>query len=378
MSCLISDLVLYGCANMPEADGTTTGGAINFNRRVEFNGTAMSPTTQFDLVSSAAGDTGVKAQLSTRDSTGVIQLSAITQSNGTAKVALTTVAAERMLSGVVTGGSIGSLSNPGGTTATGDVCFLSHTLVLSGRTMQTGSANATLSNPPVALLQSGDGATVSVGQVLRTTGGTGPNQIRRILAVNPNALGADFVAVNRNWGTLPDNTTTYEVGQGMLFELAASSGGTILAGGTSTQCFAITRMFVGATANVSGGANINFYDKVFINNNNTATALTSASELIQSITPSVPGTDSINIALATALNDATTIVNRQTAPGSATAFTSGAPPQTVAVPAPGNLPASLGNGNPAGAQAIWINLSAINGSAAWEGVPDIRTTGSST
>ena len=380
MSVIISDLVLYGSANMAEADGTLTGGAVNFNRRVEFNGTAISPTTQFDVVASAAGDTGVKCQISYRDSTGVVQAPAAVTTNGTTKVVVTTIAAERLLSGVVTGGSVGSLSNPGGTTATGDVAVISHTLVLTGRTMQAGSANATSSNPPVANLQSGDGASVSVGQVLRTTGGTGPNQIRRILAVNPNGLGADYVAVNRNWGggLTPDGTTTYEVGQGFVFELAASSAGSTLAGGTSTQCLAITRQFIGATANVSGGANITFYDKFFVNNNNTATALTSAAILIQAISPGLPGTDTYEIALATALNDATTITNRQTAPANATSFTAGAPPQSVSVPAPGNLPASTGNGNAAGAQAVWAALLAVAGSAAWEGVPTIRTTGSST
>lgn len=383
MSVLISDLVYYGCANMPEADGTTTGGAINFNNRVEFSGTSLSPNQAVSIVSSASGDTGVKGTLSYRDSGGVPH-SVTAQSNGTALVAFAGVSAERFLSGVTTGGAIGSLTNPGGTTATGDIAFVGTTYVVTGHTMQTGAAQATASNPPVALLQSGDGATVAAEQVLITTGGTGPNQIRRILQVNPNGLGADYVAVNRNWTTLPTNTTTYNVGYGMVFELAASSAGSTLAGGTSTQCTGITRMFVGATANVSGGANINFYDKCFINNNNatagtnTGTALTAAAVLIQAVSPSVPGTDSINIALSSALNDTTTIVNRQTAPGSSTAFTSGAPPQSITVPGAGNLPASTGNGNPAGAQGIWVNLSAINGSAAWEGTMDLRTTGSST
>lgn len=377
MSVLLSDLVLYGTANMPEADGATVGGAINFNRRVEFNGTAISPTTQFDVVSSSASDTAVRCQISYRDSTGVIQTPAFTTTNGTTKVSMTTIAAERLLSGVTTGGSIGALSNPGGTAAVGDVAVISHTLVVTAHTMQTGSANATTSNPPVALLQSGDGAAVSVGQVLRTTGGTGPNQIRRILAVNPNGLGADYVAVNRNWTTTPDNTTTYEVGQGFVFELAASSQGVVLTG-TSTQCLAITRQFIGATANVSGGANITFYEKFFVNNNNTTTALTSASVLIQAISPSLPGTDTYEIALTTALNDTTTIANRQTAPTGATSFTSGAPPQSVAVPAPGNLAASSGVGSATSCQGIWAALLAVNGSAAWEGVPTIRTTGAST
>jgi hypothetical protein len=378
LSCLISDLVYYGCVTMPEADGVTVGGAINFNNRVEFNATALSPTTQFQCVSSSGSDTGVRVQISYRDSTGTIQTPAFTTVTGSVKATMTTVAAERLLSGVTSSGSIAGLVNPGGTTAVGDIAVISSTLVLSARTMQTGAAQATITNPPVALLQSGDGASVAAGMVLRTTGGTGPAQIRRILQVNPNGLGADYVAVNRNWATIPTSSTTYEVGYGMVFELAGSNQGGTLSGGTSTQCTGITRLFVGATANVAGGSTINFYDKCFIVNNNQTTALTSASVLIQSLTPGLPGTDSMNIALATALNDSTTIANRQTAPAAATAFTSGAPPQSVSVPAPGNLPASTGNGSPSGAQAIWVNLTAVAGSASWEGVPDLRTTGSST
>lgn len=383
MSVLISDLVLYGCANMPEADGTTTGGAINFNNRVEFAGTSLSPTQSFSIVSSASADTGVKGTISYRDSSGIIH--ALTaQCNGTALVSMAATNVERLLSGVTTGGAIGSLSSPGGTTATGDIAMIGTTYTISGHTMQTGAANATASAPPIAQLQSGDGASVTAGQVLITTGGTGPNQIRRILAVNPGGVGADYVAVNRNWTTVPSNTTTYNIGYGFVFELAASAGGSTLSGGTSTQCTGITRLFIGATANATGGGNITFYDKVFVNNNSatagtsTGIALTTASILIESVTPSVPGSDAIQIALANALNDTTTIANRQTAPGSATAFTSGSPPQSINVPSPGNLPASTGNGSPSGAQAVWISLLAVAGSAAWEGVPDIRTTGSST
>ena len=36
MSVLPSDIVVYGSANMPETDGTTIGGAVDFTRRVAF------------------------------------------------------------------------------------------------------------------------------------------------------------------------------------------------------------------------------------------------------------------------------------------------------------------------------------------------------
>ena|SRR5204863_5079917 len=36
MSVLPSDIVVYGSANMPEADGAINGGAVDFSRRVAF------------------------------------------------------------------------------------------------------------------------------------------------------------------------------------------------------------------------------------------------------------------------------------------------------------------------------------------------------
>ena len=52
-------------------------------------------------------------------------------------------------------------------------------------------------------------------------------------------------------------------------------------------------------------------------------------------------------------------------------------------PSPGNQAAGgsgavAPNGSPAGAQAVRVNLLAVAGSAAWEGVPDIRMQGGST
>src|SRR6185437_8755310 len=104
MSVLISDLVYYGAANMPEADGALTGGAIDFSKRVEFEGTAISPTSQFQVVSSSASDTATKAQLMYRDSTGLLQTPAAVTLTGQTKVTMTAVAAERLEAGVVTGG----------------------------------------------------------------------------------------------------------------------------------------------------------------------------------------------------------------------------------------------------------------------------------
>lgn len=376
MSVLISDLRYYFAANNPEADGATTGGAINFNLRPELEGTSLTPTL-FDVVSSSASDTATKITYSGRDSTGAIQtetltLSGQTKVNGTKSL-------ERLLSALTSAApSTFGLTTPGGTQAVGDVALISHTLVVSAHTMQTGSAQATSSAPAIAKLQSGDGASVSAGMVLRTTGGTGTGQIRRILAVNPGGLGADIVAVDRNWGTLPDNTTTYEVGHGFHFELTGSNAGAAITG-TSTQCLGVSRLFIGAAADVGGGSDTTFYEEFFVNNNNQSTALTSASVAIQAVSPSLPGADAFQVAVASAQNDTTTYTNRKTAPSGFGSFTVGSPPQSASVTAnSGALPASAGAGNAAGAQKIALSFLAKAGSASWEGVPTVRTTGSST
>jgi hypothetical protein len=376
MSVLISDIRYYGSANMPEADSATVGGAIDFTKRVEFG--TVTTATQYDLVSSASADTAVQLIFSGRDSTGVIHTETLNTNGtaGTTKV-LSANTYERLLSGVTSGATAAfGLSAPTGTRATGDIALMAHTLTISAHTMQAGSANATTSNPPVAKLQSGDGASVAVGMVLRTTGGTGPNQIRRILAINPNGLGADVVAVDRNWGTTPDATTTYEVAPGFHFELTGSNGGVALTG-TTTQITGITRLFVGTSADVSGGASRSYYEKIFVNNNNQATALTSAQIEIASDSPALPSGGALDIGLSAGLNDVATIANRQTAPASVTFTTQ---PALISVPAPGNLPASTAAGNAAGAQAIWVRLNLAAGTAAYEGSPGatFQTQGSST
>lgn len=377
MSVLISDIRMYGSVDMPEADGALTGGAIDFTKRVEF-GTVTSATT-YDVVSSSASDTLTKIIYSGRDSTGVIQTETLTLT-GQTKVA-GTKSLERLLSALTSGAATAfGLTTPGGTQAVGDVALLAHTGLVTG-TMQAGSANATTANPAVAKLASGAGASAAAEMVIRTTGGTGANQIRRILAVNPNGLGADVVAVDRNWGTIPDATTTYEFGPGIHFELAGSTGGVALTG-TTTQVLGVTRLFIGATADVSGGSNRTFYEKVFVNNNNQATALTSlngsgAGIEVASNSPSLPSGAALDLGPAAVLNDTATIANRQTAPVGVS-FT--VQPAYVAVPSPNNLPASTAAGNAAGAMGLWLRLTLNAGTAAYEGSPGatVQVQGSST
>lgn len=372
MSVLISDIRLYGSANMPEADSATVGGAITFTKRVEW--ADITANGLFDIVSSSASDTATKVIYAGRDATGAIVNETKTLT-GTTKVA-GTLTLERLLYGLASGATSDfGLTTPGGTQAVGDVAVMARTLTITAHTMQAGSANATTTAPAIAKLQSGDGASVAVGQIIRTTGGTGPNQIRRILAINPGALGADVVAVDRNWGTVPDNTTTYEVAYGFHFELAGSNGGAALT--SATQTLAITRLFATATADVSGGSSRTFYEKVFVNNNNQTTALTSAQVEVLSESPSLPGSATLDLALCTGFNDTNTSTNRQTAPASgAGTFTT--QPAFISVPSTGNLAASAGSASATNALGMWLRLTLPAGTAAYKGAATLRTQGSTT
>lgn len=65
MSVVPSDLVVYGSANMPETDGATVGGAVDFTKRVAFYD--LTPAGTVDMVSSSASDTATKLSVAGRD-----------------------------------------------------------------------------------------------------------------------------------------------------------------------------------------------------------------------------------------------------------------------------------------------------------------------
>src|SRR5579871_5197246 len=318
MSVTPNNVVVYGSANMPEADGVTVGGAVDFTKRVAFYD--ISPAGTMDWVSSSASDTAVKAQVTGRDSTGVIQTPAAVTLNGQT-VVTGSQTFERIGAAVITGGAIAGLTNPGG----------------------TASANTSGTTPPLFKLQSGDGASVSPGMLIWTRGGTGPNQLRMIIATS--GYGTDTVAINRDWGTVPDNTTTYKIVQGLLFEISPNA------------VLAVTRLFWTAAADVPTGSARYFFEKVFAVNNNTATALTGAQIEIASETPTLPTGALLDAALCTALNDTNTINPRQQissfVPTGCGSFVT--QPAFINVPSPGNLPSGAAP-NSAGAQGIWLRL----------------------
>jgi hypothetical protein len=371
MSVTPNNIVVYGSADMPEADGVTVGGAVDFTKRVAFYDITSAGT--MDWVSSSSADTATNAQITGRDPTGAVQTPAAVTLNGQT-VVTGSQSFERIGAAVITGGSIAGLSNPGGTAAVGDVAAMAHSCVLpSGsvttdttyHTAQTGSANTSGTTPPLFKLQSGDGANVAAGQIIWTRGGTGANQLRMIVATS--GYGTDVVAINRDWTTVPDNTTTYKIVQGILFDISPNA------------VTAVTRCFWTAAADVPTGSARYFFEKVFVVNNNTATALTGAEIEIASETPSLPSGALLDLGLCTSLNDTNTCNPRQQSssfvPTGVSSFTT--QPAYIAVPSPGNLPSGSAP-NSAGAQGCWLRLTLPAGTAAYKGSADLRTQGTTT
>lgn len=345
MSVLESDVTFYGSANMPDGDGATTGGALDTTKLITFSD--VSPSGTVDYVSSSASDTAATLQSFGRDGTGVIQNETKTL-NGTTKVA-GSQSYERLLKGLAAG-----------TTAVGDIAILSHTAVISGHTAQGGGA-ASGAVAAYIQLQSGDGAGVAVGQIIRITNNLPSGaqfQLRRVIRIS-----GDFAYVNRAWGTVPSSSTTYDVNQGFLFDLSPN------------QVTQVRRPFYNAAADIPGGSSRSYNEKVFAVNNNTSTALTVAVISKQAD----PSSGTFEFALANALNDTGTIAARQgTGPSSGiTAYTTGASPQSINVPSPQNLPSGAAP-NAAGAQGVWLQLTLAAGLAAAKTSFDIRAAGQTT
>ena len=354
MSVVLGDLELYGSAYMPEADSVQVGGAVDFTICPYFSDLSANDTV--DWVSSATADTAVKAQISGRDATGTIQTpAAITLTGQTKVVGAQTF--QRLLYGITTGAVAGAfpLTNPGGTAAVGDVACLRHTASISAHTAQGGAA-ATSTTPALITLQAGDGATVYPGLIIRTVGGTGPHQLRRIIATS--GFGTDVVAVNRDWTVVPDATTTYDINQGMLFPILPN------------PVTKVTRLFATAT---EGGAARYFFEKVFVVNNSTATSGTGANAGLSGWSPGLGAGELEALALTTALND-TNVCNPRQQVSTFVPTGSGAfvvQPAQILVPSPGILPAGSAP-NAAGAQGIWARLTVPAGGPAYNGAANFQ------
>jgi hypothetical protein len=366
MTVLISDIVFYGAANMPEADNLPVGGGVDFTRGITFSD--IQPGGTLDVISSSSADDATILSYYGRDPSGAIQNQTVTL-NGRSWVTGSQLI-ERILYAALSGATPnGPVANPGGTPAVGDVVLGSHNCVVpSGsittdatvHTCQIGSANSSGSTPPLLALQAGDGAIVSPGQILWTKSGTAAYSMRQIIATS--GYGTDIVAVNRNWGSagVPDTTTTYKIVEGILFPIAPN------------PVRSVTRLFATATADRPAGSSRTFYEKVFIVNNNNWSALTAAQIMINN--QAMPSNATLSIALCESPDDTGATATRQTAPGSNVGpFIT--QPALVRIPGGGTLSAGA-TPNTAGAQGVWLGLTLPPGVAPFAGEMQMTLLGS--
>ncbi len=245
---------------------------------------------------------------------------------------------------------------------------MSHTRILAGRTVQGASANTSGVTPPLFNLQSGDGATLSglvyqgLGVIIRITSGPGVNQLRMITApyaAGTAGYGTDLVAINRDWTTLPTVASTYDLAYGFLFDILPN------------PVTAITRMFAQTAADVPGGAQRVFYDKVFAVNTNGTTSLLTATVQIFSESGALPSGATLDLATGSGYNDSVTIANRQTTPTGTAGFVV----QPSAINFPGSQNLAIGS---VGSLALWPRLTLNAGTATYQGAADFRIQGNTT
>lgn len=324
------DIFFYGAAVMPEDDADLNiGGAIDTSIKVTFSQHAVSEVLR--VVSEAAGDTTQDVTLYGRNAAGekvneAVSLNGQTPASGA-------LSFERLLKAVKSAST------------TGVVGVIATTQVHSG-TAQAGGADT---------IQLAAGASGTDNQyrfmVIRTTGGTGANQIREILSYD----GTSKQAKVRDWTVQPDATTTYEICEGMVFEQSP------------TEIMTVMRPIPDIAAEAEGGSERKYYTKIFVANNNATKALTNAT-----IAEEAAGLfANIAFALEDALDDTGTNGagnNRLVAPASGTtAFDSNEK----------NVPNSQ-NFSPQSALGVWLEVTLAAGAAAANSFYQIRVKGQST
>lgn len=338
MSVLSSDVYLYGSVQMRDnvqTDTNTQGGAIDKGKRVELTDLGANGTMQ--VVSDAAEPDGTtEVDVQGRDAGGALITDAIDVNASAGTATAGSITFERIVKAVVTG-----------TRGTGTIAVEAVTATDTG-TAQGGAA-ATAS--AMANMQLASGAITSDnefdGQILRITGGTGANQIRRII----NSIAAsDTVEVSADWTTVPDATSVYRISTGFYLDGTASPGA------EPNLVSEVRRVFHNAEADAAGGSARDFYDKVHFSNEH-ATLTYLGVDVIEQADPS----GNIDFGFEDSADDTTT--NPRTAPASVT-FDS-------ALKAFGNLAAG-------GEIGVWLNLTLPAGEPATNTSYTLRTDGSST
>lgn len=277
-SVALTDLYIYGCANPGDSDADTAiGGAIDKALLPYFSDIGAA----YRIVSENSGDTTQTVTTTYRDSGGNQQTEQKTL-NGQSYVNFTNVP-ERILKAVKSATCAGAV----------------------GLMLQTPTRSNTAQGGAAGYITLDAGASGSNnayrGYALRTTGGTGPNQIRRIVYY----IGALKRAyVQPAFSVNPSSDTTFDLSPGIVCDK------------TPNEITTAYRLFLSADADEPGGSARAYYDKCFFWNNHGSV------DLILSVVKEI--TDSLGIfdfALEASLDGTTTNGggnNRLVAPGGLT------------------------------------------------------------
>jgi hypothetical protein len=155
----------------------------------------------------------------------------------------------------------------------------------TGRFIDSGTATSATTT---TLTQTGKtwGTNEHAGRILRTTGGTGANQVKKLVSNTATVLTPDTV-----WSTTPDATTTYVIYEGPPAVTATATAGTTTTFTVASAAWS-TNKWAGYTLSITAGTNSGSSQLIV---SNTATVLTTAAFASAHTTSSVgsiywPGT----------------------------------------------------------------------------------------
>jgi len=190
------EIIVYGSATR-DYDGTTLniGGAEDTAHRPVF--TDPSSAMEFEAVSESASDTSQTITITGRRAAGAIVSDSFTLNGQTPAQAGSPNTLERLMKGTISGAH------------TGAVAIMGVTNVTTGTAQGGDDYQITLAAGASAVDD------YYKDMIIRTTGGTGANQIRRIISYN----GTTKVATVWPWtGDNPSTDTTYEIAPGMFLD----------------------------------------------------------------------------------------------------------------------------------------------------------------
>ena len=328
MSVLADDLMLHGCANMPQDDVSTVGGSVDTSIKIPFIN--VPSAMQVQIVSSNAADVAEDVIITYRNTAGVLLAETINL-NGQTPVGSVETDVKTLLKAVKQASTVGKVAVEGVTaTRTGTA---------------VGGAARTSSQMAYITLDSGASGSDDTynGQVLRLTSGVGAGQIAEILKYR----GSDKRAwVRGDWSVVPTSSSVFRICPGMVFDR------------NPVQIMTVQDFLYDISSDPTVAKD--YYVKLAMVNHHATLALTGAI-ILETDDPS----GIVEFGLAATLDDSGTSTNRLTTPGGIT-FNSSSKPV-----------ANSGNHSPGSAQGIWIHLPLVAGAAALSTYYQPRETGAS-